>query len=136
MPNPENLKGHSFKDKPENINKKGRPKNIYSQIKRKGYSATDIKTAMREVSFYTYDELKKLYNDKKKPVILRIIANQYYKTLTKGDWHKIKEIMEHTLGKPLQEIKQDTTVHVKDPFKEIRDNLGIDETDPQTETSS
>jgi hypothetical protein len=33
MPNPENLKGHSFRDKPERINKNGRPKGSIVYVK-------------------------------------------------------------------------------------------------------
>ena len=61
------------------------------------------------MAFYTLDEIKAVYDDQKKPVINRIVANQFYLALKNGNYSKIKEIMEYILGKPLQEIKADVT---------------------------
>ena len=92
-----------FDKHPENIGN-GRKKKIYTILKEKGYSHDDIKTAFNEMAFYTYDELKQVYSDKEKPVITRIIANQFNKCLDNGDWGKIKEIMEYTISKAQQNI--------------------------------
>lgn len=83
-------------------NPKGRPKKIYTILKEKGFSGDDVRTAFQEMAWYTLDELKAVHKDGKKPVITRIVANQFYLALTKGDWTKIKEILEHTIGKPTQ----------------------------------
>lgn len=100
--------------------KNGRKKKIYTILKEKGYSADDIKTAFGELAFYTFDELNELNNDESKPVIARIVANQFCKALLGSDWNKIKEILEHVIGKPNQStdittggkpiIPQETTV--------------------------
>ena len=79
---------------------KGRKKKIYTVIKQMGYSADDIKTAFGELAFYTLTELKKIHDDESKPIITRIIANQFFMALKKSDWNKIKEILEHVIGKP------------------------------------
>lgn len=99
---------NGFDKNPENIGK-GRKKKIYTILKEKGFSADDIKTAMGEMAFYTLPELKSVYDDEDKPVIARIVANQFYQALKKSDWNKIKEILEHVIGKPLQEVKQENT---------------------------
>lgn len=82
--------------------KKGRKKKIYTILKEKGFCADDIKTAFGEMAFYTISELKSVYDDESKPVIARIIANQFFQALKKSDWMKIKEILEHVIGKPIQ----------------------------------
>ena len=93
-----------FNKYPENIGN-GRKKKIYTILKEKGFSADDIKTAFGEMAFYKLSELKKVYEDEEKPIIARIVANQFFQALKKSDWTKIKEILEHTIGKPTQEIK-------------------------------
>ena len=97
---------NGFDKNPENIGG-GRKKKIYTVLKEKGYSADDIKTAFGELAFYTLPELKEVYVDDNKPAIARIVANQFFHALKKGDWTKIKEIMEHVIGKPLQSITVD-----------------------------
>lgn len=86
-------------------NPKGRPKKIYTVLKEKGFSGDDIKTAFGEMAWYTLNELKQVHKDEKKPVIMRIVANQFYLALSKGDWGKVKEILEHTIGKPTQGLE-------------------------------
>lgn len=100
----ENLRGKGFESRPEDINRKGRPKKIYNVLIEKGYSAADIKTAFGEMAWYSLAELQKVHTDEKMPIIARIVANQFYLALQKGDWTKIREILEHTVGKPSQTI--------------------------------
>lgn len=89
----------SFKQNPENINKEGRKKKIYTVLKAKGFGADDIRTAFAEMAFYTLKELQEVHNDDKKPIITRIVANQYWQAMKKGDWGKVREILEHVIGK-------------------------------------
>jgi hypothetical protein len=86
-------------------NPKGRPKKIYTIIKDMGYTTDDIRGAFKELMFYTLSDLKEIHKDESKPVIVRIIANQLYLALKKGDLSKIKDIMERVLGKEPLPIK-------------------------------
>ncbi len=95
-----------FANNPQNINKAGRPKKIYTIIKNMGYSADDIRAAFGELAFYTLKQLEEVHDDETKPVITRIIANQFFMALKKSDWGKIKEILEHVVGRPQQIITQ------------------------------
>jgi hypothetical protein len=107
----ENFKNNAnisgFNQMPENINKSGRPKKIYTVLTEQGYSKDDIRTAFGELAWYNIKELENLHRDKDKPAIVRIIANQFMLALDKGDFSKIREILEHTIGKPKQDIKTD-----------------------------
>jgi hypothetical protein len=87
----------------------GRKKKIYTILKEKGYSKDDIKTAFGELAFYTLDELKKVYQDEKMPVITRIVANQFFVCLKKADWSKIKEIM-HYINENNSEEEKETNI--------------------------
>lgn len=89
---------------------KGRPKKIYKVIKEMGYNADDIKTAFGELAFYTLPELKKVHDDESKPIITRIIANQFFQALKKSDWNKIKEILEHVIGKAQSTVTVKTDI--------------------------
>ena len=97
-----NIEG--FDKNPENIGK-GRKKKIYTILKEKGYSADDIKTAFGELAFYTLKELKEVSVDESKPIITRIIAKQFNLAYTNGDWNKVREILEHVIGKAVQPIE-------------------------------
>jgi hypothetical protein len=111
---------------PARRNKKGAPKSIYKVIKDKGYSAIDIKIVFKELAFYTLSELKAAKEKENNPIILKIIANIYAKALISGDYSKIKEIMEHTIGRPnIEIIAKQTIINQTDPFKQIRANSNI-----------
>ena len=111
MPNPENIIGKGFESRPEAINKNGRPLKIYSILKAQGYSKDDITTAFKEVAFYDEAIIIELAKDKTKPMIIRIIANQFINAFKKDDYTKIKEILEHVIGKPVQPLQNDVNLH-------------------------
>jgi hypothetical protein len=97
-------------------NPDGRPKKIYTIIKEMGYSADDMKSVFKELCWYTVNELKELFKDENKPAIVRIVSNQLWLSLSKGDMGKAREILEYTLGKPTQsselEIKGNTPLPI------------------------
>ncbi len=78
----------------------GRKKKIYTILKEKGFSPSDIKDSFGELAFYTIPELDELIADKEKPIIVIIVAKAMKKAMEDSDWSRIKEIMEHTIGKP------------------------------------
>ena len=91
-----------FSQMPENICKSGRPKKIYTVLSEQGYSKDDIRTAFGELGWYTLKQLEVVHSDNKKPLIVRIIANQFIIAFEKGDFLKVKEIIEYVVGKPKQ----------------------------------
>lgn len=93
-----------FSKYPKNISKTGRPKKIYSVLSEQGYSKDDIRTAFGELGWYTFKQLESVRNDDNKPLIVRIIANQFLLAFKKGDFSKVKEILEHVIGKPQIEV--------------------------------
>ncbi len=95
-----------FSVNPQNIGK-GRKKKIYTILKEKGYSKDDIKTAFGEQAFYSMSELDELINNDTNPIIVRIVAKQFKQAFEKGDWVRIKDILEHSIGKPQQNLKID-----------------------------
>lgn len=105
---------NGFDKNPDNIGGGRKPK-IYTILKDKGYSKDDIKACFGELGFYTKQELNEVLQNEELPIIQQIVANQFLEALKGGDWGKIKEILEHSIGKPLQHIEtKDTTIRVKD----------------------
>jgi uncharacterized protein (UPF0297 family) len=132
MPNPENIKDKGFDKRPENINRDGRPKKIYTILKEKGFSKDDITTAFGEMLWYTLPELKKVYEDEDKPAITRIVANQIFTALKNSDYSKIKEIMQYVIGMPVQKIedgKADNPIQVivSEKGKKLLDEINENE---------
>lgn len=84
----------------------GRKPKILTVIKDLGYGITDIKTAFGVLPFYDEKKLKEVEKDEKKPMLLRIIAKQLYIAYKNGDYNKVKEIIEHTIGKPEQTTRE------------------------------
>ena len=108
----ENINTNGLDKNPQNINKEGRPKKIYTIIKEMGYSADDIKTAFNELGFYQINQLDKVSNDDTKPIIVRIVAKQFKLAYDDGNWNKIKEILEHVIGKPVQPIELPKEINI------------------------
>ena len=99
---------NSFRHRPGDINRSGRPKSIYTIIREMGYTAQDIKEVFRELLFYTHNELKEAHEDQGKPIIVRIVANQLMQAFKKGDMGKIRELIDYTIGKPTQPTELNT----------------------------
>lgn len=87
-----------FGKNPQNINKAGRPKKIYTILKELGYSKDDMRSGMGELAWYTIEDLRKEANDPDKPAIVQIVANQLVLAREKGDWSKVKDILEIVLN--------------------------------------
>lgn len=90
--------------------KNGRKKKIYTILKEQGYNADDMKASFKELAFYDLESLKIVYNDNSKPIIVRIVANQFFQCLKSNDWNKIKDILEHVIGKPTQKNENDVVI--------------------------
>lgn len=94
----------NFKKNPQNIHKGGRPKKIYNYLHEKGFAKDEIIQAFGELAFHTFPELEVIYTDEEQPALFRIVAGQLHAAFKKKDWNKIKDIMEHVVGKPFQEV--------------------------------
>lgn len=88
----------------QSIEGNGRKKKIYTILKEKGYGADDIKIATLEMAFSNLAELNAIHSDESKPVILRIIANQFDAALKNSDYKKVIDLMHHVIGLPKQAI--------------------------------
>ena len=86
----------------------GRKKKIYTVLKELGYGADDIRTAFGELAFYTENELNEVIQDADKPMITKIIAKAFIEAYKKGDYYKVKEIIEQIIGKPQQKLDHTT----------------------------
>ena len=101
----ENFKGRGKATQFSSTNqpkKNGRKPKIYTILKDKGYSKDDIISCFKELGFYTKSEALKLTNDSKKPIIMQIIAKCFLKAYNDGDWNKVKDIVDQTIGKAIQ----------------------------------
>lgn len=78
----------------------GRKRNVYTVLRETGYSSHDIRLAFGEMAWHSEKEIKAILDDPDKPMIARIVAKQYIEALKKGNYLKVKEIIEHVIGKP------------------------------------
>lgn len=101
-----------FQKNPQNIGK-GRPKKIYTILKEQGYSKDDTNTVFSELLYYTFEDLKKVEDDPTKPAIVKLTAKILRLAYEKGDFNKAKEILEHSIGRPQQNIKTENQQSVE-----------------------
>lgn len=104
MANNNNLKNRVKFGDGQDPTRGGRPRKIYNILKDYGYSKDDITTCFSELAWYTMPELEKLKNDDSNPIILKIVSNQFLKAFSKGDWGMVKDILEHVIGRPKQDL--------------------------------
>ena len=101
----QNLKGNTFRDKPERINKKGRPKLIHhitAELKEKGYepaTESQIIDAYQQLLNLPEEEISIIRNDKTKPYFLRLVAQWMG---SKRGMEMMDRIMDRSYGKTLQ----------------------------------
>ncbi len=102
-----NFKGkrNGFENNPQNINKSGRPKKIYTLLKEMGYSRDDIMTAYGELLSYTIQDLKKLIDDENMISIVRIVSKTIVESFEDGSYSRIKDVVEMYVGRPNQKIE-------------------------------
>ncbi len=96
--------------------------NLQVVLKNKGYGSYDIRLAFLELSFYTWEELEEITANKTTPIIARIVANQLMNAFKKTDWSKVKDIIEHIIGKPSQPLIQ----AIIEPTREEREKRLIE----------
>ncbi|MCP3682111.1 MAG: hypothetical protein GY861_05410 [bacterium] len=97
---------NGLKQNPQNINKKGRPLKIYTILQKLGYGADDTKAAFGELAYYTVEQLDEVIEKPDTPAIVVIVAKAFKNAMNDGTWYKVREIIEHTIGKPKQEVDQ------------------------------
>jgi hypothetical protein len=97
-------KGKGFDVNPQNINRNGPPRKLFTIIKDCGYSKDDAREAMHQLAWLPIDELEKIFKDKNSPVIIKVIAHAFQKAILKGDYRYISEIIQQSIGKPTENV--------------------------------
>jgi len=105
-----------FDKNPQNINREGRPRKIYTILKESGYSADDIRIAFGEVAWYNIKDLQALYTNPETPIIIKVVANAYKQAAKNGKFLFIKDILEQFMGKALQKSEEKSEVTHKGDF--------------------
>lgn len=87
MPNPENLIGKGFRENPQNINRKGRPKKLFAALNdeviangEEPVSRKDLKEFIMLCFNLNERELRKIATNKDAPFAARSIANELLST--------------------------------------------------------
>ena len=106
MPKPENLKGKGFKERPENINRKGRPPrlvtSIVNDLKQAGYERVASGTVIEAFEYLMNlpeEKLKEIIENKENPLSIRIVARAM--TSQKG-WEVLEAMFDRAHGKAKQ----------------------------------
>lgn len=129
-----NLKGKSntngFKENPQNINKKGRPKKGFAHVNKflqeKGYEPVSKKEYSEFVAYMincTEEDLKKLYIDKSLPLYLRLMIEEMRNPKTRS--LVIRDLRDFIFGKAVEsvEVTQKARVLTKEEAIEFYKSL-------------
>jgi len=116
----ENLRGNTFRDKPERINKKGRPPklihHIVEELKGKGYepvTETQIVDAYQALLQLPKAEIKALQDDENKPYFLRLVAK--WMDSPRG-MEMLDRIMDRSFGKVIMRQSIDANIKTEQPL--------------------
>lgn len=125
-----NLKGKSntngFKENPQNINRKGRPKKGFTHVNdflhEKGYEKVSKKQYSDFVAYMincTEEDLKKLYLDKSLPLYLRLMIEELRNPKTRS--LVIRDLRDFIFGKAVEsvEVTQKARVLTSEEIKEL-----------------
>ena len=126
-----NLKGKSntngFKDNPQNINKKGRPKKGFAHVNKllqeKGYEKASKQEYSDFVAYLincTEDDLKKIYIDKSLPLYLRLMIEEMRNPKTRS--LVIRDLRDFIFGKAVESVEVTQKARVLTP-EEIKEHI-------------
>lgn len=110
MPKPENLIGKGFDKRPENINRKGRPRKWISEMKDQGYSLSEVTDAIQVLISLDVEKLQEVKSNPKSTVLEITIASAIMKSIQKGELDSIETLLTRVFGKPKDTIQADIKV--------------------------
>lgn len=115
----DNIKGKTFRERPENINKKGRPPKLLHQVnndlKAKGYtpvSETQIIEAYELILQLDKKQIEELINDKTKPYFLTLVARWM-------DSARGMEMLDRIMDRAFGRVRIRQEMDIKIPDKQI-----------------
>lgn len=108
------LRGNTFKDKPERINKNGRPRKWVSTLKAQGYTISEINDGIQAILAMTQDELEEVHKKAKDVTVLEAnIASAIRKDIAKGEFKTIEMLLSRRFGSPKQDVSLDGSMEIK-----------------------
>lgn len=117
MPKPENLIGKGFDKRPQNINKKGRPRTLVAEIvnelKTEGIKPvrkTDVQDVYMMIINLPIPEITEIAKNPEKPALVRIIAKAI---LSNKGFEIVEKMLDRAHGKATN------TIDVKDNKKQV-----------------
>lgn len=99
-----NLTPFTSENQPDN---NGRRKKLTTILKDEGYSISEIRDWFRIIATMTTTEVQAAAKKDEQPVIVRILAKAYLSALKKGDYTRVKEIVEQVIGRPSMKSEVD-----------------------------
>ena len=102
--NIDNIKDKGFDKRPENINRKGRPRKVALQLKSQGYTLIEINDTIKAMCSMNIQELKKVYENTNSSILEKTIAAALQKGLQKGNLESIETLLNRVYGKPRQDL--------------------------------
>lgn len=104
--NLKNLQGNSFRDKPERINKNGRPRKWVSTLKAQGYTIAEINDCIQVMLSMTQKELLEIHKKEKNATAMEVnIASAMLKDINKGEFKTAEILLSRRFGFPKQQME-------------------------------
>ena len=119
--NPQNLIGKGFESRPENINKKGRPRKLINQfiadgkaIGLSGLTETQVISSMETLLQLSMSEVERLANDKSQPAIVNLAASVLIEKGTRLS--AMNTVLDRAYGKAMMRASMDATINAEQPL--------------------
>lgn len=123
------LIGNTFRDKPERINRKGRPTKIYSQMAELGYSRSQVNDTFMTMFALSLKELRLIRNSisEKYTAVEKTVASVILKAFKNGEIRDMETLMARVFGGPNTKIALDIGLTAKANKKIFIPHNGRDE---------
>lgn len=111
----DNLKGNTFRDKPERINKKGRPLKIYSQFADQGYTRSQINDCISAMIGLPVAELKTIQKSTspKYTALEKVVSSVLVKSFKDGAIRDVEVLLARVHGGPNTRVALDIGLNAR-----------------------
>lgn len=96
---------NGFENRPNDINRLGRPKKLVSKLVDIGYTKGQINDTIQNIIGLTEEQLNEVDTNKEATILERIVAKALLKSYKTGSLYNLETLFSRVYGQPKQEVE-------------------------------